>query len=678
MRGRAALLVAAWVAVGTASNLAAENTFWRDANLVSAKVETQAGTLRFVANAALLEGKNRDMVFGSPVATALPLPTVLYHNARREKVLTDLLVVLAQSPDPAGAADDPRELLSRAGWAASRIGEVAEVLDAVKLNYWERTVPLATVHNKLVAVLRAVNPRTSGGVPRTTTNLNALAIAMSNLRGMAYVGEVALGAALRAAVQADLALERLDLLERALAGSPDPAVAAAVAKARAYLTVSEGGWGALLAEIDSRRGEAARLGVEVVIAGAFKALAAKGTLGVALVVELIFQEWAQHDHAQVAVMAATVEASLLGARDAAAGESRCELEALLGAARWLHFDRMVEVTSVWQGWWVDLLSRGRPYADARAYFTEQRASYATAYAAARKVRCRAPAVEPKPTPPPPAAGAMDLIFCIDTTGSMADDIDAAKAASTAMIEKIFERVPDPRVALVAYRDHGDAYLHKGWPFSRDPAVIRQAVLDLTVGGGGDTPEAVYEALLYALDCSELGGWRDGVKKVIVLIGDAPPHTKRHTLDEVVAKAFAVDPAHVFAIAVAGSDSATRSSFGALAERTGGLVLRTEEASELPARMVEAVELGSEYADAEVVIGVVQALDGAVAGVRLRGGSAHAGQEVVFLDSAARRLVIGQGVVTEAIGRELTVEVQQTFGLEPIAVGCEVAFPRPRP
>ncbi|MCU0621355.1 MAG: VWA domain-containing protein [Gemmatimonadales bacterium] len=675
MSRRAVLVVAMGLGVVTAPDLAAENAFWRDANLVSAQVATQAGPLRFVANAALLEGKNRDMVFGSTVASALPLPTALYHDARREKVLTDLLVVLAQAPDPSGAADDPREALARAGWTFGQIGQVAEALDAVKLGYWEKTLPMAEVQNRVISLLRRVNPRTQGGVALRTTNLRALGVGLSNLRGALYVREVALGAALRAAVNADLALDRLDLLEQALAGSPDPAMRAALAKARAYLTVSESGWGALLAEVDSRRGEAGRLATEVVIAGAFKALAAKGTLGVALVVDVIFQDWGQHDHAQVAVMAATVEEALVRARDAAADEARCELETMLRAARWLHFDRMVEVTSVWQGVWVDLLSRGRPYADAREYYTAQRTSYATAYAEARAVRCRVAAPEPTPTPVPPATGAMDLIFCIDTTSSMSDDIDAAKTASTAMIEQIFDRVPDPRVALVAYRDYGDEYLHKGWAFTRDRTAIRQSILDLRVAGGGDTPEAVYEALLYALDCGELGGWRDGVKKVIVVIGDAPPHTRKHTLDEVVAKAFAVDPAHVFAIAVAGADATTRSMFGALAEGTGGLVLRTDEARELPDRMVEAVALGADYADMELAVGTVQAVEGAYARVRMRAGSAPEGQEVVFLDAATRREVIGRGYVTMAVGGDLTVEIQETAGLEPIAEGCQVAFPR---
>lgn len=243
---------------------------------------------------------------------------------------------------------------------------------------------------------------------------------------------------------------------------------------------------------------------------------------------------------------------------------------------------------------MDLLSRGRPYAEAREYFTAERQAYREALRAARAARCRA---APPPTPTLAAGGGgLDLIFCIDTTGSVSDDIDAAKAASTALIDATFAKAASPRIALVAYRDYGDEHVTRGFIFTSSKDEIRASILGLRVAGGGDEPEAVYGALLYALDCTGLGGWRSGVKKVIVVIGDAPPHSKRHTLEEVVRRAEEVAAAHIFAIAVAGSSGATREAFGALAERTGGVVLRTAEAGELPEEKVEVARLGAEYAD----------------------------------------------------------------------------------
>jgi hypothetical protein len=50
---------------------------------------------------------------------------------------------------------------------------------------------------------------------------------------------------------------------------------------------------------------------------------------------------------------------------------------------------------------------------------------------------------------------------------------------------------------------------------------------------------------HAIYTRDLGKWRNGGKKITVLMGDAPPHTKKHTLDEVVKAAEKVDPANVF-------------------------------------------------------------------------------------------------------------------------------------
>ncbi|MFH1177371.1 MAG: vWA domain-containing protein [Acidobacteriota bacterium] len=327
---------------------------------------------------------------------------------------------------------------------------------------------------------------------------------------------------------------------------------------------------------------------------------------------------------------------------------------------------------MWQGVWVDLLSRGSPYAEAREYFTGQRQAYGEALRAARAAGGRV-TTPPTPTPAPPGAG-LDLIFCIDTTGSMSDDIDAAKAASTALIEAIFAKVTDPRIALVAYRDYGDEYVTRGFAFTSNKDEIRGSILGLRVAGGGDEPEAVYDALLYALDCTELGGWRSGVKKVIVVIGDAPPHSKRHTLEEVVRKAEEVDPAHIFAIAVAGSSGPTREAFGALAERTGGVVLRTAEAGELPEKMVEVAALGAEYADRATAAATIERVQGGYAWLWAEG--LVVGQEVLFLDPAEGRTAIGRGLVTAVAGAEATVEVQELWGAAVLTERCGMMFPAP--
>lgn len=47
---------------------------------------------------------------------------------------------------------------------------------------------------------------------------------------------------------------------------------------------------------------------------------------------------------------------------------------------------------------------------------------------------------------------LDLIFTIDVTGSMWDDIDAVKASATEIVNEISNKVPDWRIAVVDFQD----------------------------------------------------------------------------------------------------------------------------------------------------------------------------------------------------------------------------------
>jgi Mg-chelatase subunit ChlD len=121
----------------------------------------------------------------------------------------------------------------------------------------------------------------------------------------------------------------------------------------------------------------------------------------------------------------------------------------------------------------------------------------------------------------PANGAVDLVYVVDTTGSMGDDIDAARTQMRAILADLAARNPDRRVGIVAYRDRGDPYVAMVvLPLTDDEAAVQTAITSLRVGGGGDVPEHVYAALDMAL-----GGqpWRPTASHHIVLIGDAPPH-----------------------------------------------------------------------------------------------------------------------------------------------------------
>ena len=124
---------------------------------------------------------------------------------------------------------------------------------------------------------------------------------------------------------------------------------------------------------------------------------------------------------------------------------------------------------------------------------------------------------------------VDVVFCIDTTGSMKDDMDTLKNEWIPRLAKQLESFNDVRMGVIFYRDYTDSYSFKGLPvkffeFTRYASQISKYLDTAVIHGneGGDVPEAVYEAI-YAASTYYL--WRKDAEKKIILIGDAEPHPK---------------------------------------------------------------------------------------------------------------------------------------------------------
>ncbi len=122
---------------------------------------------------------------------------------------------------------------------------------------------------------------------------------------------------------------------------------------------------------------------------------------------------------------------------------------------------------------------------------------------------------------------LDLVFAIDATGSMKNDIDKLKTDMYPLLEELFGGSPGARIGLLFYRDYGDTFKYmdlpvKVYPFTSNFTSFSKNLNSIRIYGkeGGDIPEAVYEAM-YA-SC-EFYSWRTTAQKKIILIGDAEPH-----------------------------------------------------------------------------------------------------------------------------------------------------------
>ncbi|NJD05249.1 MAG: VWA domain-containing protein [Methylococcaceae bacterium] len=141
-----------------------------------------------------------------------------------------------------------------------------------------------------------------------------------------------------------------------------------------------------------------------------------------------------------------------------------------------------------------------------------------------------PRQEPPPMliPPPPIVQqqkpVIDVVFVLDTTGSMGGLIQAAKEKIWSIASSMAQAQPAPqiRMGLVAYRDRGDDYVTRVIDLSSSLDTVYATLMDFRADGGGDGPESVNQALADAVH--KISWSQDpNAYKVIFLVGDAPPH-----------------------------------------------------------------------------------------------------------------------------------------------------------
>ena len=165
---------------------------------------------------------------------------------------------------------------------------------------------------------------------------------------------------------------------------------------------------------------------------------------------------------------------------------------------------------------------------------------------------------------------LDLMFVIDTTGSMCDEIAYLQKELEDVINRIEQQNANIPIRLSCnfYRDLEDEYIVRSNPFSSD---INSQLILLNAeyaNGGGDYEEAVELALEDAVNGHE---WDDDSIKLMFMVLDAPPHNTdevkiqlRSTLTDCIAKGIRVIP-----VASSGIDKSTEFLLRTFAMTTGG-------------------------------------------------------------------------------------------------------------
>lgn len=128
---------------------------------------------------------------------------------------------------------------------------------------------------------------------------------------------------------------------------------------------------------------------------------------------------------------------------------------------------------------------------------------------------------------------LDIMFTIDATGSMGDEMEYLKEELREELRDIIGRIDnnvgEKRIAMTFYRDEGDEYVVKDFDFTSN---LNEAQINLNkqyASGGGDYEEAVEKALKMAMSKS----WNENARaRLMFLLLDAPPHLTEENIETI--------------------------------------------------------------------------------------------------------------------------------------------------
>ena len=166
---------------------------------------------------------------------------------------------------------------------------------------------------------------------------------------------------------------------------------------------------------------------------------------------------------------------------------------------------------------------------------------------------------------------LDVLFCVDTTGSMGDEIGQLKANMVSIADRIASLPvkPDVHFALTVFRDRGDSYITRTFDFTGNVGDFTKALGEISAQGGGDTPESVNAALD---DAIHKPAWRGAdTVKLMFLVGDAAPHLDYPGDNDYAKEVFEAAKAGIVIDPIASSGLGDQGEyvFRQLAELTGG-------------------------------------------------------------------------------------------------------------
>lgn len=130
----------------------------------------------------------------------------------------------------------------------------------------------------------------------------------------------------------------------------------------------------------------------------------------------------------------------------------------------------------------------------------------------------------------------DIVFLIDKTGSMDDDIEKVRT-SLDLIMNYLSNFSNVKVGIASYGDRNYHYdmWYNSVDLTSDKQVLKEFMDSYTTIGNPDTPESVNEAIVKTVEEMH---WTPGNRRLLLVIGDAPsqvPPLSTYSFSDVVKK-----------------------------------------------------------------------------------------------------------------------------------------------
>ncbi|MCL2699291.1 MAG: Hsp70 family protein [Defluviitaleaceae bacterium] len=123
---------------------------------------------------------------------------------------------------------------------------------------------------------------------------------------------------------------------------------------------------------------------------------------------------------------------------------------------------------------------------------------------------------------------VNIVFCIDTTGSMDMYINGVKDKAIEFSEILASKGAEFKLGLIGFGDLGEREKPSVYNFTADVPKFRKQVQNIPRTYGGDIPESSLDSLETGVELLKSSNLDPMAKNIFILITDAPPHVPTHS------------------------------------------------------------------------------------------------------------------------------------------------------